>query len=220
MRSVDPGDLVGGQVPTQLAGICVEINSERAPIFLVSPNQLNVQVPNVPQTGTVSVQVIGNCGRAGEQRSAAASVVAQAATPEFFFFTQSASGQNPIAAVNNVTGAYVGTPNLIAGGSFVPAQPGDILTLFMTGLGATTPANGPGVLPPSTANVNAAVSVSLGGFELRSTDILYAGVTPFYAGLYQVDIRIPQNAPTGHVPVSVGIGAFSTPAGGFITIGQ
>jgi len=164
--------------------------------------------------------VIGNCGRAGEQRSAAASVVAQAATPEFFFFTQSASGQNPIAAVNNVTGAYVGTPNLIAGGSFVPAQPGDILTLFMTGLGATTPANGPGVLPPSTANVNAAVSVSLGGLELRSADILYAGVTPFYAGLYQVDIRIPQNAPTGHVPVSVGIGAFSTPAGGFITIGQ
>ena len=167
---------------------------------------------------TVSVQVISNCGQAGELRSAAATVVVQSATPEFFFFAQNADGQNPIAAVNNVTGAYVGTPNLIAGANFEPAQAGDILTFFMTGLGATTPAYGPGVLAAGSANVNAPVSVSLGDFQLAASDVLYTGVTPFYAGLYQVDIRVPQNAPTGNVPVTVGIGAFSTPPGGYLTI--
>ena len=63
------------------------------------------------------------------------------------------------------------------------------------------------------------VELKLNAKAARDNEPVFV-VELIYAGLYQVDIRIPQNAPTGHVPVSVGIGAFSTPAGGFITIGQ
>ena len=60
-RSVTGADLVNGMVPTNLAGVCVLFGTQRAPVFLVTPGQLNVQAPQVPASGTVAVQVIINC---------------------------------------------------------------------------------------------------------------------------------------------------------------
>ena len=185
LAMVGSGDLVGGNLPTQFAGICVEINLQRAPLFVVTPGQVNLQVPVMPQSGRVTVQVITNCGQATETRSTAATVVVQAATPEFFFFTHNPDGRNAVAAINAVTAAYVGTPNLIPGASFIPARPGDFVSIFMTGLGATAPSYGPGVLAPGAAKVTAPVSVSLGTMQLAPGNIPYVGVAPGNAGLYQ-----------------------------------
>jgi uncharacterized protein (TIGR03437 family) len=217
---VGAGDLVGGQVPTQFAGVCVEVNSVRAPVIVVSPGQLNIQVPAIPQSGTVGVQVIANCGQATEVRSPIVQVPGQSATPEFFFFAHNASGQNPVAAVNAGTGAYIGAPNLIPGATFVPARTGDILSVFMTGLGVTNPPYAAGVLPPSSASVAARLTVTLGSVNLPAANILYAGVAPLNAGLYQLNIQIPSGVPTGNVPLTVTVGSYSTPPGGFLTIGQ
>jgi uncharacterized protein (TIGR03437 family) len=197
------------------------MNSVRSPIFAVTPGQLNVQVPAVPQSGNVTVQVIVNCGQSTETRSAAATVTVQAATPEFFFHTHSsADGRNPVAAINAVTGGYIGAPNLIPGATFVPARAGDYVTIFMTGLGATTPSYGAGVLPPGGAQVNAPVSVSLGNAQLPAANVLYTGVAPGNAGLYQLNIQIPAGTPTANLPLTVTVGSFSTPAGGYLTIAQ
>ena len=218
LAMVGSGDLVGGKVPTQFAGVCVEINSVRAPIFAVSPGQVNLQVPAIPQSGKVTVQVITNCGQATETRSAAATVAVQAATPEFFFFTHNLNGQNAVAAINAVTAANVGTPNLTPGASYIPARPGDFVSIFMTGLGATNPSYDPGALAAGAAKVTAPVSVSLGGVPLAAANIPYVGVAPGNAGLYQLNIQIPAGAPSGNVPLAVTVGAFSTPAGGYLTI--
>lgn len=104
--------------------------------------------------------------------------------------------------------------------TFLPAQTGDILSIFMTGLGATNPPFAPGVLPPTSAPVSASVTVSLGALTLPSANVQYAGVAPGNAGLYQVNIQIPPGAPTGNVPLTVTVGGISTPAGGYLTIGQ
>jgi uncharacterized protein (TIGR03437 family) len=215
-RQVGKSDLVNGDLPTTLAGVCVAVGNQPAPIFSVYPGQLNIQVPAVT-AGTASVQVKTQCGTAQEQDSVAASVTVQSATPEFFYFVHNANGQNPIAALNAVTGTYVGAPGLIAGATFAAAQPGDVLTLFATGFGATNPPFAAGQLPDAVAALTQSISVTVGGIALTRAEILYAGVTQ-NAGLYQLNIQLPAAIPAGDQPVIATIGGISSPAGGFITV--
>ncbi len=208
--------LVNGQLPTSLAGVCVEFGTVPAPIFAVYPTQVNVQVPSV-SPGNVPVQVITGCNTPQAVASPPVSVPAQATAPEFFYFTTSASGANPIAAVNGVTGGYVGAPGLISGGKFTPAKPGDYLTLFATGFGATNPSFAPGVLPSGAAKVTAPVSITLGGVTLGASDILYVGLSQF-AGLYQVNIQVPAGVADGDQPLIITVGGVASPANAFITV--
>lgn len=217
-RVVSAEDIVGGRVPTKLAGVCVEVAGQRAPVLAVYPKQLNIQVPTLSATGEAAVQVILNCGETGEVRSNLERVALQAATPEFLYFVLNADGKNPIAAVNAVTGERVGPPALIVGVTFVPARPGDVLTLYATGFGMTEPAFQAGELPDRVAAVVGPVKVTVGGVELGPGDLLYAGLSPGLAGVYQVNLRLPGDLPDGDLPVVVRVGAFSSPPGGYITV--
>ena len=218
VRQITPNDLVNGRVPTVFAGVCVVFGTQRAPIFAVLTGQLNVQVPQLP-TSQTTVQVINKCDTPQAETSAAMPVVIQAASPEFFYFLHNGNGHNPIAAVNAVTGTYVGSPGLLAGVTFGAAKPGDILTLFATGFGATDPPFGPGELPGVAAQVTGALSVTFGGVTLGASDILYAGVSQ-NAGLYQLNIRVPDSVPDGDQSLVVNIGGISSPAGGYITVSR
>jgi uncharacterized protein (TIGR03437 family) len=208
--------LVDGQLPTSLDGVCVEFATVRAPIFGVYASQLNVQVPAVVP-GNVPVQVITGCDTPQAVASPPVSVAAQATAPEFFYFTTTASGANPIAAVNAVTGGYIGAPGLISGAIFTPAKSGDYLTLFATGFGATNPAFAAGVLPTGQAKVSAPVSVTFGGVTLDLSDILYVGLSQ-YAGLYQVNIQVPSGVPDGNQPLVITVGGVASPGDAFITV--
>jgi uncharacterized protein (TIGR03437 family) len=208
--------LVNGQLPTNVAGVCVEFGTVAAPIFGVYPSQLNVQVPAVTP-GNVPVQVITDCGTPQAVASPPVSVAAQATAPEFFYFTHNSSGGNPIAAINAVTGVYIGAAGLISGATFTPAKPGDYLTLFATGFGATNPSFAPGVLPSGVAKVTAPVSITFGGVTLSSSQILYVGLSQF-AGLYQVNIQVPTSVADGNQPLAITVGGVASPANAFITV--
>lgn len=188
--------LVNGQLPTNVAGVCVEFGTVPAPIFAVYPTQVNVQVPSVAP-GNVPVQVIANCGTEHAVATPPVSVPAQATAPEFFYFTTTGNGGYPIAAINSLTGGYIGAPGLIGGAAFTPAKPGDYLTLFATGFGATNPAFAPGVLPSGVAKVTAPVSITFGGLSLDPSQILYVGLSQF-AGLYQINIQVPPGVADGN----------------------
>ena len=214
--TAEQAGLVNGRLPTNLSGVCVEFATVRAPIFAVYPGQVNVQVPSVAP-GNVPVQVIKGCDTPQAVASPPVSVAAQATAPEFFYFTAAPSGANPIAAVNAVTGGYVGAPGLISGATFTPANAGDYLTLFATGFGATNPVVAPGVLPSGSAQVTAPVSITFGGVTLDSSDILYVGLSQF-AGLYQVNIQVPAGVPNGNQPLVITVGGIASPANAFITV--
>lgn len=208
--------LVNGQLPTNVAGVCVEFGAVRAPIFAVYPSQINVQVPAVTP-GNIPVQVITDCGTPQAIASPPVNVAAQATAPEFFYFTTNASGADPIAAISAVTGGYIGAPGLIKGATFTPAKSGDYLTLFATGFGATNPSFAPGVLPSGTAAVTAPVSITFGGVKLAPADILYVGVSQF-AGLYQVNLQVPAGVPDGDQPLVITVGGVASPPNAFITV--
>jgi uncharacterized protein (TIGR03437 family) len=215
---VGPADLVNGQVPIRFQGVCVQVGIDLAPVIHVFPGQVTFQAPNLNVSGAVGVQVILNCREKGEVKSNVENVEMRVASPEFFFFVKNTDGRNPVAAVNAVTGAYAGPPGLIAEGNFVPAKPGDYVTIFGSGFGATNPLFFAGDLADRAAPVTALVSITLGGRPVAASDILYVGATPGYAGLYQVNIRIPADAADGNLPLVISVSGVPSPGGAYLTV--
>lgn len=207
-------ELVNGQLPTRLLGVCVEMGAVRAPLLDVFATQLNVVVPNLA-TANAAVRVITNCDApVGELISEAEMVPVAAAAPEFLYAQINSNGVNPVAAANAVTGALVG-PAEIAG--FTPARPGDILTIYATGLGATDPAIGAGAVSAGIAGVTGAVRVQLGERVLEAADVLYVGASPGLL-IYQLNIRVPEGTPVGNQPLRIFVGEAGSPVNAFLAV--
>lgn len=219
-RSLTSGDVQNGEVPVNLGCTCVAVNHRLAPVVFVSPTQINLQAPSGMRDGSFSVQVIANCGAPGQSVSAAQMLPAQGAAPEFFFFLQDANGVNPVAAADAVSWALIGPAGLLPGATFTPAKPGEFVALYATGLGLTDPAFSAGTVVSQIAPAAFPVTVTLNGVALRASDVLYAGAAPGYAGLYQINIRIPAGTPTGNLPIALSISGVSTSAGAFLAVGQ
>jgi uncharacterized protein (TIGR03437 family) len=62
------------------------------------------------------------------------------------------------------------------------------------------------------------VRITVNGKEIPAANILYAGITPLSPGLYQVNIVLPDDLPDGDLPISLTIGAGSTPDGAYLTV--
>jgi uncharacterized protein (TIGR03437 family) len=213
-----------GKVATQLASTCLEINNVRAPMFAVVPTQINAQVPSpeLVGPGTASVVVVRNCGTAGESRSSAENLVVTQSTPAFFNFVNNTNGANPIAAVD-LGGVLIGEPNLIPGGQFAPAEPGEFISLYGTGFGRTDPAVEAGAIPQNVvadglSRVVGLATLTIGGIALAPEDLLYVGLAPCCAGLNQVVAKVPASAPDGNLPVVLTINGVSSPQGPYITV--
>jgi uncharacterized protein (TIGR03437 family) len=215
---VGPADLVNGQLPIRFQGVCVGVGGTLAPLIHVYPGQVSFQAPNLNTSGAVGVQVILNCRENGEVRSNVENVEMRVASPEFLFFVQNADGRNAVAAVDAVTGAYIGPPGLVAGGNFAPAKPGDLVTIFGSGFGATNPLFFAGDLADRIAPVTGGVSITLGGQPVAASDILYVGATPGFAGLYQINLRIPADAADGNLPLSISVSGVPSPDGAYLTV--
>ena len=215
--AVGSGDLVNGAVPTIFKGICVEVAGTKAPIFGVSNTQVNFQVPAI-SSASASVQVVANCGAANAEPSSGVTAPIAAASPEFFYFQTNSSGKNPVAATDAITNNGIAAAGLFPGSGFQPAYPGEIVTVYATGFGATNPPVAPGQFFAGAAQVTAPSTVLLNGQALPASAVSYVGITPSSPGLYQVNFQIPSNAPDGDLPLVIQIGGVSSPAGAYITV--
>jgi len=172
-----------GPVQT-LAGTKVSVGGVSAPLFYASPSQVSFQVP-YDASGAVNLTLTRVDGK-----TATVSLTVGEAHPGIF--SVDSSGTGPAAAT-------LADASLISAGN--PAARGSVIVLYATGLGRVTPsaATGAGATGLSTC-VNP-VQVTVGG---RSVTPIYAGLTPGYAGLYQVNVQIPADlAATGDVPVTL-----------------
>jgi uncharacterized protein (TIGR03437 family) len=216
-RKVEISDLVNGKVPTNFAGLCVDISGVRAPIFGASDTQVNFQAP-AGLTGSVTVRVLTACGTVNEKATNGVSITAQPASPEFFYFVASASGKNPVAATDAITGALRASPTLFPGSGITAAKPGSYVTVYATGFGDTEPSYVPGDFPPGGGLAKGAVLVLLDGKALPAENVLYAGVTPNSPGLYQLNLLLPEDTATGDLTLIIEIGGIASPAGAFLTV--
>ena len=92
-----------------------------------------------------------------------------------------------------------------------PATVGETVVIYCTGLGAVTPAVQEGLAAPTTPlsrTVNT-VGVTIGG---QAAQVAFSGLTPGYAGLYQVNAVVPSGITTGEaVPVVLSVAGQTSP---------
>ena len=186
-------DIVGGKLPEALDGVSVRINNQPASVYYISPTQINVLAPEALADSSVAVTVTS-----GAATSDPVNVDFKRFSPGFFQFAD-----ENIAAVR-ADGALLGPAGLIAGATTVPARPNDVVLLYGTGFGPTSPASVPsqaitGPLP--TAN---SVRVQI---HNQLVPVAFAGlVSP---GLYQFNITVP-DLPNGDYPVTAEIAGVRT----------
>ena len=175
-RAMADTDIRGNSLPTILpgTGVTVFVNRIRAQIYYVSPSQLNVLIPSDAMVGPAQVQVVLD-GLVGP----AVTLTLQRSSPALF----QSDAQTAIALRSD--GTLITTA--------APGRPGDIITLFATGLGPTIPTAPYGEIPMTAAPLSsgATFSVLLDGTPLEKERILYAGVAPGFAGLYQINLKLP-----------------------------
>ena len=214
--TLSPALDASGRVAAVLAGACLEIGGRRAPLFAVTPTQINAQVPHDLTGEQATVTVVRGCGTENARRSEAANVAVAAVSPAFFNAVSNPDGRNPLAALHGGGPALVGAPEL--GAEFTPAAPGETVTLYGTGFGPTEPAIEAGRIPGAAANLVHPISFTVGGIAVPPQDVLYAGASPCCAGLQQFALRLPASLPDGDAAVTASVLGVYTPQGPFLTV--
>ena len=194
-RAIGPDDIRAGMLPTALigTGVRVLINSVAANMYYVSPGQVNVLVPTSLVPGPARLQLINN-GVAGPE----ANITLGSAAPALFQLDAriviATHGNGPLVSAQ------------------APAQRGETVVLYATGLGVTLPPGTPNQIPQTAAQVAELSSfrVLLNGVAVDPRGILYAGVTPGFAGLFQINLKIPEDAPA-NPEIRIGYGANLSP---------
>ena len=193
------GQSNGLPLPQQLNGTQVLLGNQPLPILYTSTGQLNVQVPYTVPVNTQYQLTVQH----GNTLSVPQSLVVAQAQPGIFTVNQQGTGQGSIVKSDQVTLAQPGTP----------AGIGEVIVIYCTGLGAVTPAVKEGspapTTPPLSTTVNP-VTVTIGG---QSAPVAFAGLTPGYAGLYQVNVVVSTGITTGDaVPVVLNVAGQTSPA--------
>jgi uncharacterized protein (TIGR03437 family) len=187
----------------QLDDVSVTVNNKPAAVYYISPTQINVQAPADDAVGAVAVKV--NTARGATSTTA----TLQRFAPGFFKFD--VRDRRYIAALH-VDGAAVGSPDLFDGAASRPAAPGQVISLYGTGFGATSPAVPAAEVVTVPAVLAEPVIVRFGGVP---AEVQWAGLSG--TGLYQLNVVVP-DLPEGDVEVVAEIGGVTTGPGDFVSI--
>jgi uncharacterized protein (TIGR03437 family) len=185
-----------GNFPTSLEGVSVTIDGKPAYVYFISPNQLNVQAPDLAgKTGPVEVKVRNAAGE-----SAPVNAVAARELPGLFLFPH-ATKKYPAAVRSD--GVFIGPAGLFQGVTTVPAKPGDVILLFGTGFGPTNPAVAPGRVFNGAAPLTNTLQMQIGGVTVTPA---FAGLSS--SGLNQFNLMVP-DLPNGEQRVAMTINSVS-----------
>jgi uncharacterized protein (TIGR03437 family) len=187
----------GQPLPVTLGNASVHFDDRLAPLYSANPNQINVKVPWAAINTTSSVYV--------QRGNALSSIVKVDIAPAQPTILQYADG----SAYAADTPADKSTGYVVSQKAF--AHRGDTLVFYCTGLGLVTPQPGDSAISPANplAQTSADVMVSFGATSVKAP---FAGLTPGFIGLYQVNVVIPPDAPLDDkVPVKFTVAGQDSP---------
>ena len=183
-----------GKLNTTMAGAQASIDGTPMPIFYATPGQLGVQIPFELARPTTPPNVIVSVGG---QASTPEPVNVAPTSPGIFTYTADGKGAG---AITHVDGSAVNAQS--------PAQRGEVVILYATGLGLVNPAVPTGTLPAGASTTVSPVTLTIGGIAV-SPD--FAGLSGCCAGLNQINARIPANVMPGTaVPVVLSVSGASS----------
>ncbi len=174
---------------TTANSVSVKVNGVAAPLYFVSPGQINFQVPwATPTSGTVNVAVLVNGGSTNT-----VPVAVGTAAPGLFYDPTSGA-----AIVQNAN-----TPAYLLNTPSNPAPAGSTIIAYLTGSGPVSPPATDGTLAPA-APLSWATSYTAKIGSAAAT-VSFAGLTPGFIGLVQMNIVVPSSLTPGVYPLTVTI---------------
>ena len=183
-------------LPTILGDTCLTVNGQPVPVMFVSPAQINAQLPFAIDGNTqLLLRTPGGV-------SDALNVTILPAAPSVFR-NSTAGPETGIATVVRSSNGLVVTPSN-------PVHRGDLLTIYATGLGRTSPSVETGAPAPSEPLASALITpqITVGGMPV---EVQFAGLAPGQVGVYQINVRVNDRVPLGlSVPLSISQGTGST----------
>ena len=171
---------------TNLGGTSVIIGGIAAPLYFVSAGQVNAQVPFELTPGQPYQLIVSANGALTTPQT----IQLAAVTPGIAAY---ASGY--------AIAQHVADSSLITDAS--PAKPGEYVVIYLTGMGPTTVPVASGAVSPTSplAYTSDAPAVTLNSEAV--SNILFSGLTPTLAGLYQIDLQVPGDATNGDLTLVV-----------------
>ena len=190
-------------MPTQLDGVGVTLNGEKAFVYYISPTQINILTPPDLAAGMVQAQVMTNAGT-----SASFAAQAQTESPSFFII-----GAGPYVVATHADGSLVGPASLYPGQT-TPAQPGETIVLYANGFGTVSPSVVSGAETQS-GSLNPLPAITIGG---TAATVQFAGlISP---GLFQFNVVVPASAASGDNALAAAYGGMTTQNDVLVTVGQ
>jgi len=204
---------VDGQAPTTLGGVQVMVNGVPAPIaftgladdFNATADQINLVVPAATsEDGMLLIDVIKDGTSVGSTM-----VPLGTLSPALFAASAFQRDGNTFLAATSAGFQILLPPELLQPGSGVrAARSGETIILFGTGFGGTTPDVPIGQIVTVLSQLNEPPTVTIGGM---SAAIVFAGLAPNLADVYQFNVEVPQLADGDH-EVVIELGGVSTPS--------
>lgn len=193
----------GNSAPLVLGGLCVTLNNQPLPLLMTSPGQVNAQIPPDTAPGRYSLVL-----RSLERKIASTAQVIQVARYAPALFTDPETLE---VLLFRQDGSRVTREN--------PARRDEPLMLFATGLGSTQgPRLGAGQPAPSSPLAESeGVELFFGDSRYREAEVIvdWAGLTPGFIGLYQINLRVPGDHIRGErLPVLLRIGGVESQKSG------
>jgi uncharacterized protein (TIGR03437 family) len=199
-----------GKLINSLGGASVTFSgvANPVPIFSAFPQQLNIEIPQElagATSATIQVTVNG-------ETSAPQFVPLGPYSPGIFTVPPGGTGQGAIQIANSNPVTFAAPQGSIPGSLARPANVGEFITIFCTGLGSVT--NTPATGAPASDTIHsttvATPEVTIGGVPAT---VSFSGLAPTYVGLYQVNVQIPSGVAGGDaVPLLLSIGGVSANA--------
>ncbi len=185
-----------GNVANTLAGTTVTFDGVAAPVIYSSNTQLSVVAPMSLHGKTITQVVVNYSGIA----SATIKIPVFEVNPAIFTLNASGKGDGAIVRPD---GSIVSSSS--------PAQVGDVLVLYGTGQGISSPALADGAIVGTKLPLPvAATTVVIDG---QTVNPLYAGGAPSLVnGVLQVNFKVPQLAPGSHT-IQLQVGTRLSPTG-------
>ncbi|MDX2179263.1 MAG: S8 family serine peptidase [Bryobacteraceae bacterium] len=185
-------------LPVALSNVSVSFDEPnrrlQAPghLHFVSEGQVNVQIPWEFSNQTVARVKVWN----GLIQSGLVDVPLTEFAPGIFEYDDPDSGRKLAAALDENFA-------LVRGSN--PVRRGRTLSLFCNGLGRVSnqPASGQPAPASPLSETLTKPSVTIGG---RPASVSFSGLAPGFVGLYQVNVTVPDDAPTGVQPVALSVG--------------
>jgi uncharacterized protein (TIGR03437 family) len=181
-----------GRLATSLGGAQVLFDGQPAPLLYASDGQVAAIAPySIDGKLGTQVQV-----KNGSNQSDLVAMPVAAVAPSIFSADYTGSGQGAIVNEDGVTVNSVASP----------ADKGSVIAIFATGEGQTDPGGVDGQFATGATlpRPKLPVQVWVNG---KAAEVRYSGAAPGQvAGIFQVNARIPEDTPSGEVPVQVQVG--------------